>query len=157
MDDVEVEYNVDPLELALLMLIKQSITKPEEMAEYLNVDLDSVVRALEELKEKGLIKEEEEKVFFFKKKTLKLTRKGYNTLMKALKELKPQLLEVKKILEEKGEKEALETMEIMGIGILAPFLLPLLIGGLLTPFLLDLGHDHGLGGHDPHIPPGEPF
>ncbi len=154
--DVQVEFDVDPLELAILALIKQSITDPKDIAEYLNVDVKSVEDAIKELKEKGLITEEEKNFLFFKSRTYKLTRKGYNTLITAIRKLKPQLLELKNILEREGEESAIRAMEAMGLGLLAPLLLPLLLGGLVLPFFMIDTHD-GVGGHDPHIPPGDPF
>ncbi len=154
--DTAVEFDIDPLELAVLALIKQSISDPKAIADYLNVDVRSIIETLEELKEKGLITEEEEKFLFFKMKKYKLTRKGYNTLVTAIKKLKPQLLEIKRILNEEGEESAIRAMEAMGLGLLAPLLLPLLLGGFLIPFFVNGAHGD-LGGHDPHIPPGNPF
>ncbi len=146
-----IEYDIDSLSLAILFAIKNGLKDPRAIADELNVDVDSVYEAIEELKSKGLIKEEKKKFLFFETTDYKLTRDGYNTLMAALEKLKPKLEEVRQVAIEKGPDEAFALMGALGLGLLAPLLLPILIGGMLP---LHLG---GVNGDHNNIHPGEPF
>ena len=145
-----VEYDVDSLSLAVLLSIYRGIKSPSEMASLLNVDEDSIKEVLKELEEKGLIKYEEQKILFFTRKVPKLTREGYNTIMAALEKIKPQLLEARNLLVQGREDEALELLSAVGLGLVAPLVLPLLLGSILfAPVPLTEHHSH--------IHPGQPF
>ena len=120
------------------------------MASLLNVDEDSIKEVLKELEEKGLIKYEEQKILYCKRKVPKLTREGYNTIMTALDKIKPQLVEARKLIAQGREEEALELLSAVGLGLVAPLVLPLLLGSVLF-FPLAPAEHHS------HIHPGQPF
>ncbi len=146
-----VEYDIDPLSLAILLSVYNGIKSPERIAEYLNVDSESVKEAMKELEEKGLLRREKKKFLIFESEDIKLTREGYNTLMVALERLKPKLEKVRELAASGREDEAIALLGAMGLGLLAPLLLPLILGGLFLP--VAFGGNHNAS----HIHPGEPF
>ena len=133
-----VEYDVDALSLAVLFAIKKGLRSPRRIAEALNVDEESIKEVVRELEEKGLIRTEKKKFLFLELQGLKLTREGYNTLLAALERLKPKLEEVKRIAIERGPEEATVFLGALGLGLLAPLLIPMIMGGLLTLPFADL-------------------
>ncbi|UXD22908.1 hypothetical protein IPA_09530 [Ignicoccus pacificus DSM 13166] len=147
-----IEYDIDSLSLAVLFAIKNGLKDPKAIARELNVDEDSIREVIEELEDRGLIKVEKKKFLFFETSDVKLTREGYNTLLAALDKLKPKLEEARKIAVERGPDEAMAFLGAMGLGLLAPLLLPLLLGGIFTLPFMDPS-----GGHNNNIHPGEPF
>jgi len=144
-----VEYDIDSLSLAILFAIKNGLKDPSKIALELNVDEDSVREVMKELEEKGLIKVNKRKILFFETYDVRLTREGYNTIMVALEKLKPKLEEVRKIAIERGPEEAAMMLSTLGLGLLVPFILPLLLGGVFLGFPPDDTHNN--------IHPGTPF
>ena len=143
-----IEYDVDPLSLAVLFAIKNGVKDPSKIARELNVDERSILEVIKELEEKGLIKNTKKKILFFEINDLRLTRDGYDTLIAALDKLKPKLEEVREVALSRGPEEAAALMNTIGLGMLVPFLLPLLLSGLFIGFLPDDTHNN----IHPHTP-----
>jgi len=87
------------LEAAVLVALAEGAETPDELAELLRVDRDSIVKVLEQLEAKGLVKKER-KGLIFKKTVYRLTEEGYE----ALEEASRKLREAAKELEELGKR-----------------------------------------------------
>ena len=151
------EQRLSPLEAAVLVLIARGVSKPEAIADVLRVAPEEVERVIEELKARGLVEETEKRILFLRRRTLRLTKKGFDIL--------PKALEVLKSIAEKARQahEALRAGREAtgGQGVVYPYydlgglllaeellVLPALVAlGLLPATLLtDLGSVH----HDNH-------
>ncbi|HIC99335.1 MAG TPA: hypothetical protein EYP08_06840 [Pyrodictiaceae archaeon] len=137
------------LEAAVLVAIAKGIETLDELAELLRVDRDSIVKVLEQLEAKGLVKKER-KGLIFKKTVYRLTQEGYEVLEEAnrkLREAAKELEEVGKRLE-KEHIEASKTAPLPREGLaeliaIAPLLSWLgLLDIALMPVLLSSLADH---------------
>jgi len=97
------------LEAAILVGLAKGVETPGELAKFLRVDRDSIVKVLEQLEAKELVRKER-RGLIFKKTVYMLTEKGYE----ALEEASRKLREAAKELEELGkrlEKKHIEAVE----------------------------------------------